>query len=276
VRPHPRAADPVRQARHTLTLEGLGSSLEALCAQAAQAAWADATVWAPVLRAERTAREARRLAVAPTMARVPLHQTLAPCAEAFQPRVEQRRLQARASCRVVAGGANGLWWGPPGVGQTPLAMGLGIQARQAGLSPALVSGPARLDLIGHEAPRGQGLTRVQPWGKPTRLSVDERGDLPLERPSATCRLPVVATRDAQGAMLLSRHQSCRAWGELCTDQVVATARLDRLRQHSTILHRRGPHDRLKDTRQAGVFPRPETLEAATAPACARSPPRSSW
>jgi DNA replication protein DnaC len=158
-----------------------------------------------------------------------------------------------------------LWLGPPGVGTTPLAMGLGINALQAGLRTSLVRGPDRIALIGHEAPRGQWRTRLQPLCKPTRLIVDARGSLPLARPLATCLLPLVAQRDEHGAMILRRTKALRAWGELCTEQVLATALRDRLLHHSTILTIRGQSDRLQETRQAGVFPRPETLEAAPAP-----------
>jgi DNA replication protein DnaC len=95
--PTPSDADHVRQALHTLTREGLVSSLEARGEQAAKEAWSSATLLAHVLREELTAREARRLAVATPMARVPLHNTLEPCDDACPPRVEKRRIQALAS-----------------------------------------------------------------------------------------------------------------------------------------------------------------------------------
>jgi DNA replication protein DnaC len=117
-----------------------------------------------------------------------------------------------------------------------------------------------------EAPRGPWLKRLQPWCKPHLLILAERGDLPLERPIATCLLPVVATRDAQGAMMLSRPPACRAWGALVTAQGLATALREQLRHHSTSITIRGQRYRLKATRQAGVFQRPERLEAAPAPA----------
>jgi len=73
---NPSDADHVRQALHTLNLEGMASSLDALGEQAAKDAWSDATLLAHLLREELTAREERRLAVATNMARVPFHKTL--------------------------------------------------------------------------------------------------------------------------------------------------------------------------------------------------------
>jgi DNA replication protein DnaC len=69
----------------------------------------------------------------------------------------------------VAGGSNVLLLGPPGVGKTHLAIGLGIKALQAGLSTSFVSVPDLLDRICQEAPRGQWLKRMQPLGKPKLL-----------------------------------------------------------------------------------------------------------
>jgi DNA replication protein DnaC len=94
---NPSDADHVRQALHTLKLEGMVSSLDALCEQAAKEAWSYATLLAHVLREELTAREERRLAVATTMARFPFHKTLEQFDYAFQPSVEKRRIQELAS-----------------------------------------------------------------------------------------------------------------------------------------------------------------------------------
>lgn len=165
----------------------------------------------------------------------------------------------------MAGGSNVLLLGPPGVGKTHLAIGLGIKALQAGLSTSFVSGPDLIDRICQEAQRGQWLKRMQPLGKPKLLILDEMGYLPLERPIATFLFQLVAKRYETGAIILSSNKSLSEWGELFTDQVLATALLDRLLHHSTIINIRGQSYRLKEKRQAGVFHRPETLEAATAP-----------
>ena len=199
------------------------------------------------------------------MARFPLHKTLEQFDLAFQPRVEKRRIQELASLRFVADGSNVLLLGPPGVGKTHLAIGLGIKALQAGLSTYFVSVPDLMDLISQEAQRGQWLKRMQPLCTPKRLILDDMGYLPLQRPMATLLLQLVAKRDEKGAIILSSNKSFREGGELFTDQVLATALLDRLLHHSTIINIRGQSDRLKEQHHAGVFHRPEMLEAATTP-----------
>jgi DNA replication protein DnaC len=113
---HPRDADHVRQALHTLNLECMAASLDAFCEQAAKEAWSYATLLAHLLREELTAGEERRLAVATQMARFPFHKTLEQFDFAFQPSVEKRRIQELASLRFVADGSNVLLLGPPAGG----------------------------------------------------------------------------------------------------------------------------------------------------------------
>ena len=49
------------------------------------------------------------------------------------------------------------------------------------------------------------------------------------------------------------------WGEVLGDIVIASAVLDRLLHHSHVLNIRGENYRLKDKRQAGLFPSQQYL-----------------
>jgi DNA replication protein DnaC len=63
-----------------------------------------------------------------------------------------------------------------------------------------------------------------------------------------------ATRTYNGLTKCSTsNKSFSEWGELFTDQVLATALLDRLLHHSSIINIRGQSYRLKEKRQSGLF-----------------------
>jgi DNA replication protein DnaC len=96
---------------------------------------------------------------------------------------------------------------------------VGLQALQAGLRTSCISVPELMDLVGHEAQRGQLPTRMQQLGKPKVVILDEMGYVPLERPMATLLLQRMAKRYEKGAIMLSRNKSLSEWGELFTDQV---------------------------------------------------------
>ena len=53
------------------------------------------------------------------------------------------------------------------------------------------------------------------------------------------------------------------WGELLADSVIASAVLDRLLHHSHVLNIRGESYRLREKRQAGLFPSQHHISAAS-------------
>ena len=259
-------SDQLRERLQNLKLDCMAENLDGLCEQAASEEWSYATFLAQLLEDELAAREQRRLAVTTKMARFPFHKTLEQFDFAFQPSVEKRRIQELASLRFVSGGSNVLFLGPPGVGKTHLAIGLGLKAIEAGLSTYFVSVPELIDQVHHDAQRGQLVKRMQQLCKPKVLILDEMGYLPLERPIATFLFQLIAKRYEKGAIILSSNKSFSDWGELFTDQILATALLDRLLHHSTIINIRGQSYRLKEKRQAGVFqPPPELGNPASKP-----------
>ncbi len=64
-------------------------------------------------------------------------------------------------------------------------------------------------------------------------------------------------RYERGAILITSNQSLTVWGEVFGDRVIATAILDRLLHHSTIVNIKGESYRLKEKRKAGLLTRSE-------------------
>lgn len=256
----PNDLHALHDALHKLKLDQMALSLDALCQQAAKESWTYSVFLARLLDEELSGRQQRRLAVTTKMAHFPFHKTLEQFDFAFQPSVEKRRLQELASLRFVAGGENLLLLGPPGVGKTHLSIALGIKALEAGLSTYFVSVPELIEWITQDTQRGQLAKRMQQLCKPKVLMLDEMGYLPLERQVATFLFQLVAKRYEKGAIILSSNKSFSEWGELFTDPVLATALLDRLLHHSSILNIRGQSYRLKEKRQAGLFQGTDTIK----------------
>jgi len=75
------------------------------------------------------------------------------------------------------------------------------------------------------------------------------------------RSEVIEKQDIiEDQQILRSNKSFSEWGDLFTDQVLATALLDRLLHHSSIINIRGQSYRLKEKRQAGLFQGADTIK----------------
>ena len=89
---------------------------------------------------------------------------------------------------------------------------------------------------------------------PRVLVVDEFGIWPHDRESATAFFTLESARYGRGIIILTSSKGFGEWGELLGDTVIALAVLDRLLRHSHVLNIRGESFRLREKRQAGLFP----------------------
>jgi hypothetical protein len=73
------------------------------------------------------------------------------------------------------------------------------------------------------------------YAKPKLLIVDERGYLSLESSAGQLFFQLVSRRYECGSMLMTSNRAVGEWGMVFGDAVVATAILDRLLHHGTVL-----------------------------------------
>ena len=96
--------------------------------------------------------------------------------------------------------------------------------------------------------------------------MDEFGIWPYDRESATAFFTLVSARYERGSIILTSNKGFGEWGELLGDNVIASAVLDRLLHHSHVLNIRGESYRLREKRQAGLFPSQQYLGTGLAEA----------
>ena len=82
------------------------------------------------------ARHERNTAMKTSMARFPFQKSLESFDFKFQPSIEQKIIRELATGRFIADADNILLLGPPGVGKTHLAVGLGLKACALGYRTA--------------------------------------------------------------------------------------------------------------------------------------------
>ena len=160
-----------------------------------------------------------------------------------------------AGLSFVERGHNVIILGPPGVGKTHLAIGLGVKAVEAGYSVLFLTLEALMTRLTKALNENRLERSLQQLIYPKVLIIDELGYLPLSRIEASLFFRLVVRRYERASLIVTSNKSFLDWGEIFNDPVLATAVLDRLLHYSTTLNIKGESYRLKEKRKAGLLGR---------------------
>ena len=252
-----------------LKMDHLEAQLDAVCEQAAQRSVDYKTFLIQALSTEWQGRYQRGIEARLRQARFPWVKTLDQFEFDFQPSLDRRQVRELAGLSFVERGHNVIVLGPPGVGKTHLAIGLGVKAVEAGYSVLFLTLEALMTRLTKAINENRLERSLQQLIYPKVLIVDELGYLPLSRMEASLFFRLVARRYERASLIVTSNKSFLDWGEIFNDPVLATAVLDRLLHYSTTLNIKGESYRLKEKRRAGLLgrssletePDPETASA---------------
>ncbi|MCA9524819.1 MAG: IS21-like element helper ATPase IstB [Myxococcales bacterium] len=191
------------------------------------------------------------------IAHFPIQKTLEEFDFGAQPSVDRRLIQELATGRFVANACNVLLLGPPGVGKTHLAIGLGRAVVQAGYSVLFVTATELVAALDRAQNEGRLADRVAHYAKPKLLVIDELGYLPFDKPAAHLLFQLVVRRYEKTATLITTNQMVTQWGAVFGDEMIAAAMLDRLLHHSYTMVIQGDSYQMREKRKAGLWTPPE-------------------
>ena len=86
--------------------------------------------------------------------------------------------------------------------------------------------------------------------------------VPFGQGGATLFFQLVSARHERSSTILTSNKNFGDWGSTFGDAVMATAALDRLLHHATVINIRGDSYRLKERRKAGLLATPVSRERA--------------
>jgi DNA replication protein DnaC len=216
--------------------------------QARAEGWSHEEYLATVLARQVAAREANGTAIRTAGAHFPAVKTLEDFNLDHQPSLRRDVLAHLGTCTFIPTAGNAVLLGPPGVGKTHLAIGLGIKAVQAG-HPVLFDTATNWVTRLHAAHDNGRLTHeLRRLRRYRLLIIDEIGYIPFDAHAANLFFQLISSRYEQGSVLATSNMPFSRWGETFGDDVVAAAMIDRLVHHAEVLTLTGDSYRTRNRR----------------------------
>lgn len=153
----------------------------------------------------------------------------------FNPGVPKARILDLATCGFVGRREVVCLVGPTGVGKSHLAQALGHRACMAGFVVLYVTAQAMLAELRAARADHSFERRLLKFTSPDLLIVDDLGLKPLRGDEPGDLYEVIRHRYERGALIVTSNRAVEEWFPLFGDALLASAAMDRLLHHSTVV-----------------------------------------
>jgi len=180
------------------------------------------------------------------LSKVPVKKSLDDFDFSFQPSIDRNVVSELRTLRFIHNAENLVLLGPAGVGKTHIATGFAIEAMKDGFSTYFTTAHKMIDKLKRGAHRDWLERTMAIYTRPKLLVIDEIGYLPLDREGANLFFQVVSNRYEKNSTIFTSNKSFGDWGEILCDDVLASAVLDRILHHCTVLSIKGESYRIRN------------------------------
>jgi DNA replication protein DnaC len=135
--------------------------------------------------------------------------------------------------------------GPPGVGKTHLAIGIGHKAVEAGYRVLFRNALTLVEELELAEKKGELKKRLKQLGQYDLLIIDELGYLPMTRQARYNLFQLINSLYEYRSIILTTNKDFTSWGEFFHEDDVAVPIIDRIIHHSQVFMMGGESYRLK-------------------------------
>src|SRR6266480_579982 len=227
----------------------IGAFWEELAAQARDENWSHEEYLAALLQRQVADRESKGTVMRIRTAHFPAVKTLEDFNLDHLPSLRRDLLAHLATGTFVAKAENVILLGPPGLGKTHLAIGLGVKAAHAGYSVLFDTASNWITRLADAHHAGRLEAELKKIRRYKLIIIDEVGYIPFDRDAANLFFQLIASRYEQGSVMVTSNLPFGRWGETFSDDVVAAAMIDRLVHHAEVLTLTGDSYRTRQRRE---------------------------
>lgn len=164
----------------------------------------------------------------------------------FQPGLSKSKIMDLMTLRFISNKENIIFAGLPGTGKTMLSTCIGIEAASNRISTYFIPCSKLLTELNKAHLENRLEKRLKQFNKYKLLIIDELGFLPISKEDANLLFQLISLRYESKSTIITTNIDFSKWGETLHDSLIATAILDRLLHHCTVINIDGPSYRTKD------------------------------
>ena len=147
--------------------------------------------------------------------------------------------------RFLENGENVVFLGPPGVGKTHLASALGMADARHRFSTYYIN----IEQLKKAHYENRLPDKLKVLAKYRLLIIDEIGYLPMDIQGANLFFQLIARRYEKASTVFTSNKTFSQWNEVFADVTIASAILDRVLHHCTVINIKGESYRLKERKE---------------------------
>jgi len=152
-------------------------------------------------------------------------------------------------CAWIDNKENLLFFGPPGVGKTHLAIAFGVAAVEKGYRVCFEKITNLIKLLKTAEIQKKSEYRIRRIMKSNLAIIDEIGYTPIEKREANLFFNLISEMYEKLSIIITSNKSFENWAEMMGDSVMTTALLDRLLHHARIFNLDGESYRIKNQKK---------------------------